>query len=93
MLSKINYGYGVLAVMQWDLQRLCSAGGRLNPSLHSGLKIWHCHSCGIHCNCSSDLIPGLGTLYATGQPKKGGKKKNNYGYEYNKGYVTVALCF
>ena len=46
------------------------------PSLawHSGLGIRHCCSCEItgH-NCGLDLIPGPGTPYATGKPKK--KKK------------------
>ena len=30
---------------------------------------------GISCNCSSDLIPGLGTPYAAGRPRKKKKKK------------------
>ena len=30
-------------------------------------------------NCGSDLIPGLGTLYGTGQPKKKKKKENSGG--------------
>ena len=29
----------------------------------------------VGCNCSSDLIPGLGTPYDPGQPKRGKKKK------------------
>ena len=43
------------------------------PSWHSGLRIWGCHSCGIGCNCSSDLIPSLGTPYAMDSQKR--KKK------------------
>ena len=41
---------------------------------HSGLRIWHCHNCGVDYNCSSDLIPGPGTPYAMGQLKKKEKK-------------------
>ena len=26
----------------------------------SGLSIWHCHTCGVGCSCSSESIPGLG---------------------------------
>lgn len=33
-----------------------------------------CQSCGIGPNCGLVLTPGLGTLYAAGQPKKEGKK-------------------
>ena len=50
-------------------------GRRLDlQAQHSGLRIWHCHSSSIGRNCRLNLIPGLGTPYATGQPKK--KKKN-----------------
>ena len=34
------------------------------------------HSCGLGGTCGSNLIPGLGTPYAMGQPKK--KKKKVY---------------
>lgn len=40
----------------------------------SGLRLWHCCSCSLVCNCSSDLITGLATPYATGLPKKKKKK-------------------
>ena len=41
------------------------------PAWHSGLRIWHwCTSCSLGSNCGSDLIPGLGTPYSMGQPKK-----------------------
>ena len=30
------------------------------PGRGSGLKFWHCHTCGIGHNCGSDSIPGLG---------------------------------
>ena len=45
------------------------------PAQHSELRIWHCCSCSIGCNCSSDLIPSPGTPYAVGQPKKEKKKE------------------
>ena len=38
----------------------------LNSGRHSGLRIWHCSTCGVGCNCGSD--PGI--PYATRQPKK-----------------------
>ena len=49
-------------------------GGRFNP-WHSGLGIQHCRSCGLGCNCGSDLIPGPGDLYAKEQTKKEKKKR------------------
>ena len=54
-----------------------------SPTHHSGLRIGHCHSWGL------DLIPGQGTPYAVGQPKK--KKKN---YVSEKVYIsfTVKSC-
>ena len=51
--------WGVSAVAQRDRGCLESAGTWVwSPALHSGLKIQHCHSCSLGCNCSSDLIPG-----------------------------------
>ena len=41
----------------------------------SGLRIQHCHSLGG--NCSSGLIPGLGTPYATGELTPHPKSKPN----------------
>ena len=45
---------------------------------HSGLRIQCCHTCEVGCNCSSDLIPDLGSPYAMGWPKKDmtGKEQN-----------------
>ena len=65
---------GVPAVAQEDLQPVGSAGPQV-PALarHSGLRIWRCCGCGLSSglghSCGSDLIPGPGTPYATGQPK------------------------
>ena len=36
----------------------------------SGLRIQHCHSCGIGHSFSSDSIPGLGNPHALGWPKR-----------------------
>ena len=57
-------------LVQRDQQCLWCAGMQVQcPAWHSGLKIRHCHS------CSSELIPGPGTPYAVGSPKK--RKKGN----------------
>ena len=48
---------------------LCQDIGSI-PNLHSGLRIWHCHSWGSY------LIPGLGPLYSVGPQKKRRKKKD-----------------
>ena len=63
--------HGVPAVTQWDQWHSGSAGLQVgSPAQHSGLRIRHCHSCGLSLDCSSDLIPGQGTPYSMGQPKK-----------------------
>ena len=50
-----------------------------SPAQFSGLRIWHCHSCGVGCNCSSDSIPGLGLSMCRGgeerKIKEGRKEK------------------
>ena len=43
-------------------------------ALHIGLRIWHCHSCGVGCNCGSNLIPGRVSICYRAS-KKGKKKK------------------
>ena len=59
-----------------DWQHLWSAGMQVqSPAQHSGLRIQCCHSYRVGCNCSLDLIPGPGTPYTMGRPKKKGKKK------------------
>lgn len=61
-------------VAQQDWRRLGSDGGQVwSPAQHNGLSIQSCHSCSLDHNFGSDLIPGLGTPYASGLPKK--KKK------------------
>ena len=52
-------------MVQWNQQSLCSAGTQIQSlAWYSGLRIQHCHSCGIGCSCGSDLIPGPGIPYA-----------------------------
>ena len=46
-----------------------------SPPQQNRLRIRHCHSCGVGHNYGLDLMPGLGTPYATGWPKKREKKK------------------
>ena len=49
-----------------------------SPAWHSGLRIQHCCSSTAGHSCDSDLIPGPGSPYATGWPKKTKKKINLY---------------
>ena len=66
----------VPAVAQQDLSHVESTGTQVGSlAWHNELRIWPCHSCGLGCSCASDLIPGLGTPYAMGQPKMKKKKK------------------
>ena len=61
---------GVPAVVPQGWWHLESAGKQVqSPAWHSGLRIQHCRSCGLGHDCSLDLIPGLGTPYASGRPK------------------------
>ena len=43
------------------------------PLWYNGLRIRHCHSCGVGHSCRWDSVPGLGTPYAVGTTRK--KKK------------------
>ena len=78
---------------QQDQQRVCNAGIQAQSlARHSGLRIPYCHSRGIDCNCVSDLIPGPGTLYATGWPKKKkNENKNLIGHLLRNCYVVIEL--
>ena len=65
----------VPAVVQWDWQHLWSAGMQVQSlAWHSELRIQCCWIVGH--NCGSDLIPGPGTPFTMGQPKKEKKKEN-----------------
>ena len=71
---------GATAVVQWCWRHFWSTGIQVwSPTLCSGLRIQHCHSCSVGCNSGLDQIPGPGAPYAVGQPKrKKEKKKKNY---------------
>ena len=58
----------------------------LSLAQHSGLRIQHCH------NCSSDLIPGLGTQHAVGWPQTKKKEKRWILAECSK-YFKMRLWF
>ena len=45
---------------------------------YSRIKIWRCHSCGLECNYSLDLIPALGAPYDVGQPRTKTKEKKKW---------------
>ena len=68
------------AVAQQDQQCLGSSGTQVqSPALHR-LRIQSCSSCGLGYNCSTDLIPGPGTLYAEGgkERRKEGRKEDGW---------------
>ena len=67
-----------------------------SPTQHSGLGIWGCCSCGLGCNCGSDLIPGPEAPHATGKPKKKKKKKRKKEKkrkEKRKGSILPKPCY
>ena len=76
---KIEIKYtGAPTVAQWDQRCLCSAWTQVwSLARHSGLKIWHCHSCNIGSSCSLDSIPGPGTsiCHECSHKRKEKKKK------------------
>lgn len=51
---------GVPAVVSRDQQCLWSTGMKVVwvPSWHDDLRIWHCWSWSVGCNCALELIPG-----------------------------------
>ena len=56
---------------QWDQWHLWKAEMQVQSLAQpSGLRIWHCPSWEVDCNCGSDLIFGQRTPYALGRPKK-----------------------
>ena len=59
-------------MLQRNWQHIGSTGTQVHsPAQHSGLRIWHCRSCGLGRNCAWALIPSLGTPYAmSGQKRK-----------------------
>ena len=71
-IKKVKFWTSTLA--QRELRCLRSTRRRFDPRIVCQ-RIQHCHSCSTGHNCSSDLIPGLGTAYASGSAKKERKKK------------------
>ena len=65
-------------MVQRDWWYLGSAGtqGR-SLAWYSGLRIWHCCSCGLGRDCGLELILSLGTPYAMGRPKMTNSNNNN----------------
>lgn len=63
---------GVLAVVQWDRQLLCSTkdAGSVPGASSVCSRIQHYHSCSVGCNCNLDLLPGPEIPQAAGRPKK-----------------------
>ena len=60
---------------QWDQRHLSSAGPQVQSlAQDTGLRVLRCRSYGLGHNYGSDPIPGRGTPYVTGQPKKKRKK-------------------
>lgn len=66
-LTSKRRGLGVPSMAQWINGILGALGSRFNPS---ALRIQCCRSCSLGCDCNLDLIPGLETPYALGQPKQ-----------------------
>ena len=70
-------------MVQWDRWQQVSQkfwDAALIPGLAHVFMIQHYHSCIAAQNCGLDLIPGPGTTYAMGQPKKK-KEKKEWPYE------------
>lgn len=62
---------GVPSVAQGDRSCLGRAGTQVpSPAGHSRLRIQRRRSCGLGCNCLSDLIHGWGIAYGTAAKKK-----------------------
>ena len=71
-----SISFGVPAIVQEDWRCLGSTGMQVQSLAgHSGLKIWHCCSCGFGGSHSSSLIPDPGTPHAARQTKKKKKTK------------------
>ena len=77
-LTKIIIIIEIPAVAQQDRWCLGSTGTQVrSPAPQSRLRIWCCLSCSLGGSCGLDLIPGLETPCATGQPKKKNYYNNN----------------
>ena len=54
-----------------------------SPAQHNGLRIQHCHSCGLGDNCGWDLSPALRTPDVERRQKKKKKKKKEEKIDYD----------
>ena len=76
---------GIPAVVQQDWRCLGSTGMQTGSlAQQSGLRIHHCRRCNLGRSCRWDLIPGPGTPYAIGWPKKTQMHKSAY-------YIQLSL--
>ena len=73
--SHESHDLGIPTVAQQDQLCLWFAGTQVQSPAQHRLRIQL--SYGIGCNCGSDLIPGLGTTYTTGRPKRKKEVKEN----------------
>ena len=64
-----------------------------SPTQHSGLRIRCGHNFGLGHNCGSDLLPGPGTPYASGQPKFKKKKGKESDSLKNHSFVGTLAKF
>ena len=70
--------------LEEDQLCLCSARMQVQSLVQERVKRTPCcHSWCVHYNCGSDLIPGLGTPYAVGRPKKNKEKKKEKNLKKN----------
>ena len=78
-----SYLLGVPTVVQWVMDLMSFQSAQIwSLARHSGFRIQCCHSCGVGCTCSWQLIPGLGTsicCWCRGKRKKtqklGGRRR------------------
>ena len=82
----------LLSVVYTDLK------GRGVAQWPGGLRIWHCHCCGLCCCCGADPIPGLGIKHPTchryGQKKSRKEKNRNpetYPWGNDKKYLNTTF--
>ena len=81
---KYNIISGAPAVTQRDWCHLESTGMQVRSlAWHSGLRIWHCHSCDLGQDCGLGLTPGLGASYAMdGQKWKKNRQTKNIFFSF-----------
>ena len=62
-------------MVQWDQQHLWKTRMQVHSlARHSGLRVWHCLSCGIVHNCGYEPCPGNSICHRAAKKEK--KKKN-----------------